>query len=65
LKELPNVFGTEVTDVELIDLLVGLVGDEWHEQSQCIAVTALRIPRKITLAHEVFEEKAPYPWTQF
>jgi hypothetical protein len=65
LKELPNVFSTEVTDVELIDLLVGLVGDEWHEQSQCIAVATLRISRKVTLAHEVFEEKAPYPWTQF
>jgi len=65
LKELPDVFGTEVTDIELINLLVGLVSDEWDEQSQCIAVTALRISRKITLAYKVFEEKAPHPWPQF
>jgi hypothetical protein len=65
LKELTDVFGIEVTDVELIDLLAGLVSDEWDEQSQCVAVTALRIPREITLAHEVFEEKAPHPWAEF
>jgi hypothetical protein len=65
LKELPDVFGTEVIDVELINLLEGLVSDEWDEQSQCIAVTALRISRKITLVDKVFEEKAPHPWTQF
>jgi hypothetical protein len=65
LKEVPDVFSTKVTDVELIDPLVGFVSNEWDEQSQCVAVTALRIPREIALAYEVFEEKAPHPWTEF
>src|SRR5215472_1374800 len=29
-----------------------------------MAVTVLRIPRQITLTHQVFEEKAPHPGTE-
>src|SRR5438046_8294915 len=64
LEELSHVFGSEMIDINLIDFLVGFAGDERDKQSQRIAITSLRIPRQIALAHQMLEKKAPHPRTE-
>jgi hypothetical protein len=54
-EESLHVLGAYVIDVELIDLFVHLPGNKRDEQSQAVAVTALRIARQIAFAHKMLE----------
>ena len=64
VKKLPYPIGTEVLDLESVDRHAGVVTGERRQQSQGIAVAALRVAREVAFVHEVLQQEAADPWAE-
>jgi hypothetical protein len=63
-QECLHVRWADLLQCQLIERLVALVGEEWQEKAERIAVTLLGLAREIALTDEVFEEEAADPGAQ-
>ena len=62
-EEAAQYVARQVEDIEAIHRLVPLGGDMGHQQRECVAIAALRVPAQVAFLDQMIEEEALDPWT--
>jgi hypothetical protein len=59
----PHCIWRNVSDRNLVDLFVCLLGHKRKQETKRIPVTALSVSRQIAFGYQVFKQKAPDSWS--
>ena len=63
IEEAAQHLARQVEDIEPIHRLVLLGGGIGHQQRECVAIAALRVPAQVAFLDQMIEEEALDPWT--
>jgi hypothetical protein len=63
IEEAAQKLVRQIEDIETIHRLVLLGGGIGHQQRECVAITALRVPAQVAFLDQMIEKEALDPWT--